>query len=154
MSWPFVPFPMLLAQAPVAAQPAAAQPAAAQPAAPTVPAQPGAAKTAQPAPAAQPESALPTFIVLAPLLLLAYIMMIRPQQQQEKKRRKMVNELKKNDKVLTSAGIYGTVVSVDAAGEKVTLRVDDEKQVRFVFSKASIVRVIDPATEKTAESSS
>ena len=36
-----------------------------------------------------------------------------PQQQQEKKRQAMIDALKKNDKVVTTGGIYGTVVSVD-----------------------------------------
>ena len=39
-----------------------------------------------------------------------------PQQQQEKKRRAMIDALKKNDKVVTAGGIFGTVVSVDPTG--------------------------------------
>ena len=42
-----------------------------------------------------------------------YLIMVRPQQQQERKRREMIDALKKNDKVLTAGGIYGTVISVD-----------------------------------------
>ncbi len=63
--------------------------------------------------------------------------MIRPQQQQEKKRREMIDALKKNDKVLTSAGIYGTVVSVDNEDDRVVVRVDDDRGVKIAFSKAS-----------------
>ena len=56
----------------------------------------------------------------------------------------MIEAMKKNDRVLTSAGIFGTVVSVDG-GDRIVLRVDDERNVRLTFSKASIVRVIDPS---------
>ncbi len=159
MAWQFAPLLLLLAQAPAnapattAPAPAPASvPAAAQPAAPAAPA--GQA-TAPAAPVAQqPESILPMLITFAPLVLLFYLMAIRPTQQQEKQRRQMVSALKKNDKVLTSAGIYGTVMSVDVESDKVVVRVDDDKQLKLTFSKASIVRVIEPPSEKATESSS
>jgi preprotein translocase subunit YajC len=82
-----------------------------------------------------------------------YLLLIRPQQKQEKQRREMMNTLKKNDKVLTAAGIYGTVVSFDAEQDRVLLRVDDDKGTRIAFTKASIVRVLD-GTEKGKEKAS
>ena len=75
-----------------------------------------------------------------------------PQQQQEKKRRAMIDGLKKNDKVLTTGGIYGTVMSVDATNDKVVLRVDDERGVKMAFTKSSVARVLEPSSEKSAES--
>ena len=74
-----------------------------------------------------------------------------PQQQQEKKRRAMIDGLKKNDKVLTTGGIYGTVISVDAENDKVVLRVDDERGVKLAFTRASVARVIESSSEKPAE---
>ena len=74
-----------------------------------------------------------------------------PQQQQEKKRRAMIDGLKKNDKVLTTGGIYGTVMSVDAKNDKVVLRVDDERGVKFAFTRASVGRVIESSSDKSAE---
>ena len=74
---------------------------------------------------------------------LFYFLFIMPQQQQEKKRRAMIDGLKKNDKVLTTGGIYGTVMSVDAKNDKVVLRVDDERGVKMAFTKASVGRVIE-----------
>ena len=68
-----------------------------------------------------------TFILLAPIVPLFYFLFIRPQQQAEHKRRSMLDTLKKNDKVLTTGGIYATVVSIDATHDKVILRVDDER---------------------------
>jgi preprotein translocase subunit YajC len=112
------------------------------------------------APAAAPKAQgdggiLPTLIMFAPAILLFYLLMIRPQQQQEKKRRSMIDALKKNDKVLTQAGIYGTVVSVSNENNKVVLRVgvDDDKGVRVEFSKASIVHVVTPTGEPVKETS-
>ena len=45
----------------------------------------------------------------------------------------MIEALKKNDKVLTAGGIYGTVVSVDPARDRVVLRVDDDKGVKLTI---------------------
>lgn len=96
------------------------------------------------APAANPQpSILTTFLPFLPVLIIFYFLMIRPQQQQERKRREMIGAMKKNDKVLTAAGIYGTVMSIDADADKVVLRVDDERGVKLAFSRASIVRVLD-----------
>lgn len=93
-----------------------------------------------------------TFLMLMPVLVLFYFMIMRPQQQQERKRKQMVDALKRNDRVLTAAGIYGTVVSVDTDADRVVLRVDDDKGVKIPFSKASIVRVLEAAEkEKAAE---
>jgi preprotein translocase subunit YajC len=84
-----------------------------------------------------------------PISLFFYLLIYRPQQQQARKQREMIDALKKNDRVLTAAGIYGTVVSVDGDGEKVVLRVDDG--VKLTFSKSSVVRVVEASSEKPAE---
>jgi preprotein translocase subunit YajC len=152
MPWPLLLAPILLAQA----APAAEKGAAPAPAAATAPAA-GTATTKTvtaapaPAPASGAESSLPTIIVLGPIFLLFYLLLVRPQQQAEKKRKSLVESLKKNDRVFTSAGIYGTVVSVESDQDKVVLRVDDDKGVRMTFSKASILRVVDAKPEKSAE---
>jgi preprotein translocase subunit YajC len=86
-------------------------------------------------------------------LLFAYFIIIRPQKQDVQKRRAMIEAMKKNDKVVTTGGIYGTVISVDATQDRVVLRVDDEKGVKVSFAKSSVARVIEPSPEKSAESS-
>ena len=92
-----------------------------------------------------------TFLLLAPIVPLFYFLFIRPQQQAENKRRSMLDTLKKNDKVLTTGGIYATVVSIDASHDKVILRVDDERGVKLAFTRASIARVLDSSSEKASE---
>jgi preprotein translocase subunit YajC len=97
-------------------------------------------------------SFLSPLVLFLPVVLFAYILIIRPQQQQEKKRRAMIDALKKNDKVLTAGGIFGTVVSVDSNNDRIVLRVDDERGVRMAFTKTSVSRVIEASTEKPGES--
>ena len=88
----------------------------------------------------------------APIPLIIYFMFIRPHQQPAQTRRSMIDTLKKNDKVLTTGGMYATVVSVDPGQDKVVLRVDDDRGVKLAFTRASVARVLDASSEKTTES--
>ncbi len=90
--------------------------------------------------------------LLLPIPFLFYFLIILPQQKQEKTRRAMIDSLKKNDKVLTSGGIYGTVVSVDGGNDRVVLRVDDDKGTKISFTRSSVARVIEQ-TDKPADAS-
>jgi preprotein translocase subunit YajC len=92
---------------------------------------------------------LPIYIL--GFFLLIYFMILRPQKQQDQKRRAMIDAMKKNDKVLTTGGIYGTVISVDTSQDRVVLRVDDEKGVKVSFTRSSVARVIEAKAEKEPE---
>ena len=89
--------------------------------------------------------------MFVPILCVFYFLIILPQQQQDKKRRGMIENLKKNDKVLTTGGIYATVISVDASHDRVVLRLDDERQVKVAFTMASVAKVLETSTDKSAE---
>ena len=82
-------------------------------------------------------------------IAIVYLMIIRPQKNQDQKRRAMLDAMKKNDKVLTSGGIYGTVISVDTAQDRVVLRIDDEKGVKATFAKSAVARVIEAKSDST-----
>jgi preprotein translocase subunit YajC len=62
----------------------------------------------------------------------------------------MIENLKKNDKVLTTGGIYATVISVDGSHDRVVLRVDDERGVKMTFTASSVARVLE-SSDKPAE---
>jgi preprotein translocase subunit YajC len=90
-----------------------------------------------------------TFLIYVGIIgLWFYLLLIRPQQRQEKLRKAMLSALKKNDRVITSSGIYGTVTSIDDGGDRVVLRIDDDRGVKVAFTRASIVRVLDGGDEK------
>ena len=93
---------------------------------------------------------LPLYIM--GFVAITYFLLLRPQRQQEQKRRAMIDAIKKNDKVVTTGGIYGTVTSVDPTSDRVVLRIDDEKGVRVTFTRSSVARVIEPSADKPAES--
>ena len=53
-----------------------------------------------------------TLSIIPVFMIVFYFFVIRPQQKREKKRKDMIAQLKKNDRVLTSGGIFGRVVDV------------------------------------------
>jgi preprotein translocase subunit YajC len=94
---------------------------------------------AAPSPADQ---MLHMFAILAITIGIFYFMIIRPQQKKQRDTEAMLKAVKKGDRVLTSGGIFGTVIG--KKGEKedvVVLKVSDE--VKMEFARQSIVQVIE-----------
>ena len=74
-----------------------------------------------------------------PIIAIFYFLIIRPQRQQQKKIKAMLDNLKKNDEVVTTSGIHGTVAIVK---EKTgVVRVDEG--CRLEFDRESIASVIN-----------
>lgn len=66
-----------------------------------------------------------------------YFLIIKPQRDKQKQQKKLIDNLKKNDQVVTSSGIHGTVVLVKE--KTVMVRVDDN--VKIEFDKESVTTV-------------
>lgn len=77
-------------------------------------------------------------IMMALMFGILYFMVIRPQNTERKKLQKAIEALKKGDKVLTSSGMFATVVSIEA--DRAILRIGDETKVEF--AKSAIARVV------------
>jgi preprotein translocase subunit YajC len=104
------------------------------------------AQAAAAAPAAGP-SPLSSFVPLILIFVIFYFLLILPQQKRDKEHKKMVNALKKDDYVLTSAGIYGTIVSVKP--DTVELKIDENTKI--VILKTAINQVINPNKQESTE---
>ena len=61
------------------------------------------------------------------IFFIFYFLLIRPQKKQQDEHKKMVAGLKKNDDVITSGGIYGTIVNVKE--HTIILKIDDNVKV-------------------------
>ena len=59
------------------------------------------------------ESMVPTIIMFGAIFLIFYFMIIRPQQKKSKAREKLLSNLEKGDKVVTSGGIHGIISGLD-----------------------------------------
>ena len=80
-------------------------------------------------------SPLMSLMPIALIFVIFYFLLIRPQKKQQQQHAKMVSELKKNDEVVTSGGMYGTIVNIQ--DDIVTLRVDDNTRVKMQRSSIS-----------------
>ena len=67
-----------------------------------------------------------------------YFLLIRPQQRQKADRQRMLDGLKRGDRVVTSSGLHGTITGLN--DQTVTLRVTD--QVRLEFDRSAVGRVV------------
>ena len=72
------------------------------------------------------------------MFVIFYLLVFRPQSQARKEHERLLSNLKKHDDVVTSGGIFGTVVNVKT--DAVTLRVDEN--VRLEVEKSAIARVV------------
>ncbi|WP_295655498.1 preprotein translocase subunit YajC [uncultured Mucilaginibacter sp.] len=77
-----------------------------------------------------------TIVMFGLIFVVFYFFMIRPQVKKQKDQKKFVEELKKGDKVVTTAGIHGRVV--DVTDTMVTIDVDNSVKIRFDKSAISL----------------
>lgn len=71
------------------------------------------------------------------IFIIFYFLLIRPQKTKEREHQKLLASLNKNDEVVTSGGIHGTIVNVK--DKTVMLRVDDN--VKIEVEKNAIIHV-------------
>ena len=77
------------------------------------------------------------FTAIIPLVLMFaifYFLLIRPQQKKAKQQQEMLNELKRDDSVITTGGIYGKITGV--TDTIITLEI--APNVRIRVTKGSI----------------
>lgn len=87
----------------------------------------------------------PLSLQLLPLVAIAaaaYLLLFRPERERLRRQQSMLAGLKKNDRVVTSSGIYGTVAAVDTGSDRVVLRVDESANVKLTVTLASIARIL------------
>ncbi|MCX5716074.1 MAG: preprotein translocase subunit YajC [Candidatus Omnitrophica bacterium] len=71
-------------------------------------------------------------ISMMPLILIFvifYFLLIRPQQKKQKEHDSILKKLDKNDEIVTTGGIHGTIVNVK--DQTVTLRIDDNVKIEL-----------------------
>lgn len=97
-----------------------------------------------PQPGQPPPPAWTSFVPLVLLVVVFYFVLIRPQQKRTREHQQLLKTVKPGDKVLTSGGILGVVLSVKE--KTVTLRSADTK---LEITKSAIAEI----TERSGEAS-
>ena len=72
-----------------------------------------------------------SFIPLILIFVIFYFFLIRPQQKKVKEHKKMVESLKRGDKIITTGGIVGSIERI-IDDDKVEVSISDDVKVEVV----------------------
>lgn len=86
---------------------------------------------------------LVSFIPILLIFVIFYLLLILPQQKKQKQHRSMLSQLRKGDRVVTNAGIYGTVH--DVKEHMIVLKIADEVKIEIV--KNTVAAVVEKREE-------
>ncbi len=88
-----------------------------------------------------------SLLPIVAIFLIFYFLLIRPQQKQQKAHEKMLEALKKGDKILTSGGFYGTIVGIKGTD----LEVRFAENVKLTVARSAVAKLISSGSEDEAE---
>lgn len=108
---------------------------------------PASAPAAAPAGGQASGSMLDMLPLFAVIFFIFYFLVIRPQSKEKKKREALLSAAKKGDRIVTTAGIHGKIVSTDDA----TVLVEVDDGVRLRFDRAAVWQVKNSAAEAATE---
>ncbi len=85
-----------------------------------------------------------SMVIFLPILILFFVMIILPGRKQRQEQEKMMSSLSRNDKVLTSFGLIGWIISVNS-DQTVTLKTDNHGSdgAKIHMKKEAIIKVLD-----------
>ncbi|MCD0489320.1 preprotein translocase subunit YajC [Pedobacter sp. MC2016-14] len=93
-------------------------------------------------------STLSTTIMMVLIMIVFYFFMIRPQVKKAKDHKKLVEDLKKGDRIVTTAGIHGKIVDMN----ETTFLIEVEGGTKIRFDKSAIsLEATKAAVPKTVE---
>ena len=84
------------------------------------------------------------FLPLLLVFVVFYFLLIRPQQQKAKMHKELLNNLKRNDEVVTAGGLYGKVVEI---GET-DLKLEIASNVRVRLDRSRIETVVSGKSKR------
>lgn len=84
-----------------------------------------------------------TFLpMMLAVMVVYFLIMQKPAAKENVKTKEMLDNLKKNDRIVTAGGILGTVVGLRGESEYITIRIDENSNAKMQVLKQSIIRVL------------
>ena len=87
------------------------------------------------------------FLPLIFIIGIFYFLIIRPQNKKQKETKKMIDALKKGDKIITIGGLHGVIQTVREG--TVIIKVDENTKLEFL--RSAISSVVSQAKEEKEE---
>jgi preprotein translocase subunit YajC len=76
------------------------------------------------------------FIPFILMFVIFYFLLIRPQQKKAKMHTQMVENLKKGDKIITSGGIYGKIISLEETA--LVIEIADKIHIKILRNNVAV----------------
>ena len=92
-------------------------------------------------------SGFSVFVPLVLMFLVFYFLLIRPQQKKTRQHQDMLKDLKVGDRVMTTGGLYGTIV---AGGDHI-VKLEIAEKVRVDVSRSHIAGKVETKEAKEAK---
>ncbi len=89
-----------------------------------------------------PSTGIINFVPFIFIFAVFYFLIIKPQQKKQKEHEAMLKDLKKNDEVVTSGGIHGTIVNIKE--QTFVLRVDENAKIEIDKNAVAYVKKVRP----------
>jgi preprotein translocase subunit YajC len=86
---------------------------------------------------------LPMVLMWVTILGIFYFLLIRPQRKKQTELKQQLDSLKRGDKVLTTGGLYGSIVGIKEG--VVVLKIAD--QVKVEVAKGAITTIVEKSRE-------
>ena len=77
-------------------------------------------------------------LIMGAIMLVFWLFMIRPQAKKAKQQKQFINDIKKGDKIVTIAGIHGTVYKVNDDNTTIQLEVNPGSYIKIEKSAISL----------------
>lgn len=90
-----------------------------------------------PAEGGQQPNPIAQFLPFVLMFLVLYLLILRPQMKKQRNQQRMIDELEKNDKIVTSGGIHGTILNIK--DDILVVKIADN--VKIEISRAAVSRV-------------
>jgi len=78
------------------------------------------------------------FLPIVLIFGIFYLLVFRPQKKERGRRQEMVNNVRKNDKIVTIGGIHGVVRKVEDAEVVIAIDAEDKDKMRIRIAKSAI----------------
>jgi preprotein translocase subunit YajC len=91
-------------------------------------------------------SMVSTLVMFSLIILIFYFMILRPQQKRQKERQKLLEGVKKGDKITTIGGLHATVLGLE--DKSVLIQIADNVKVKI--DKTAISNVTKAAEGETS----
>ncbi len=93
-------------------------------------------------------SPMPSLFIMVGMIVVMYFFMIRPQAKRAKEQKKFADAISAGEKIITTAGIHGTISRVNEDG---TLQIEVGRGTFMTIERSAVSMELTTAHKKKAE---